>query len=181
MKQLRAALRIWFPIAIAVTTICLLIFATVQHSLRASAYDPQIGMAEDAAARLDTGIFPLLVLPENTVEITKSVSPYIIVFDAKGNYLASSATLDGKPPTLPVGVFDHAKAKGEHRISWQPMPGVRSAVVIVPFKSSSQEGYVVAGRSLREVEQRIQRTFFFSVLVWCATVISTLAATLFIV
>ena len=180
MKHLWAALKIWFPIAIATTFICLLIYAAVQHDLRQSANDPQIQMAEDAAAKLEIGIFPPLVLPEEKVEITKSLAPYMIILDGKGNYLASSATLNGKPPTLPPGVYAHAKANKQHRVTWQPEPGVRSAVTIEYFKGSN-EGYVVAGRSLREVEIRIDRIFTLVVLAWCVTLIVTLAATLFIV
>ncbi len=180
MKHLSAAFKIWFPIAVAVTLVCGLVYATVQQDLRQSANDPQIQMAEDLAGKLGNGILPSRVLPENQVEISKSLSPYVIVFDAKGNYLAASATLDGKPPLLPAGVFDYAKTHGQNRVTWQPRLDVRSAIVVIPFKGS-QEGFVAAGRSLREVEIREDRTWFMVVFVWGTTLFVTLAATLLIV
>ena len=40
--------------------------------------------------------------------------------------------------------------RGEDRLTWQPEPGVRSATVVVHYQGA-QAGFVMAGRSLREV------------------------------
>jgi hypothetical protein len=58
--------------------------------------------------------------------------------------------LEGNLPTVPKGVLDSAKQNGEDRVSWQPAASVRVAAVIVSYK----DGYVLAGRNMREVEQR---------------------------
>ncbi|MGH7237815.1 MAG: hypothetical protein ACREGF_04740, partial [Candidatus Saccharimonadales bacterium] len=42
-----------------------------------------------------------------------------------------------------------------HRVTWQPVSGVRVAAVAVAAKGY----YVVSGRSMQVVEQSIQRTF----------------------
>lgn len=180
MKHLGSAFKIWFPIAIATTLLCSLVFAAVQQEMRQSANDPQIQLAEDAAVKLEQGTLPSQVLPENQVEISKSLAPYVVVYDLKGNYLASSATLDGKPPILPPGVFDHAKANGQHRVTWQPRPEVRSATVIVPFKNGGG-GYVVAGKSLREVEERVDKVKFMALFVWVTVLVVTFAAAILMV
>lgn len=47
-----------------------------------------------------------------------------------GRPVVSSGTLDGKPPTLPRGVFVYTAKAGEDRVTWQPRSGVRQAVVV---------------------------------------------------
>jgi len=128
-----------------------LCYAVVQQDIRQSANDPQIQIAEDSAAKLTDGQSIQNVVPSEKVDIAKSLAPYIIVFDATGKPLASSALLNGQTPTIPAGVFDYIKSNGEDRITWQPQPGVRSAVVVTQFKGSNS-GFVLVGRSLREVE-----------------------------
>ena len=63
---------------------------------------------------------------------------------------AASVILDGKTPALPAGVLESSKELGENRVTWQPRDGVRIAAIIVAYK----DGYVLAGRNLREVEIR---------------------------
>jgi hypothetical protein len=49
-----------------------------------------------------------------------------------------------------MGVLDYVRKNGQDRVTWQPAPGVRMATVVVPYKN----GFVMAGRSLTEVEKR---------------------------
>lgn len=139
--------------AVIITGCSGLIYIAVQQDLRQSANDPQIRMAEDAAAKLASGQQVQIIVPKEKVDIAKSLAPYIIVFDATGKPIASSAQLDGLTPTIPPGVFDYVRQHGEDRITWQPQPGVRSAVVVTQFQGPNS-GFVLAGRSLREVEIR---------------------------
>jgi hypothetical protein len=125
----------------------------VQQDIRQSANNPQIQIAEDAAVKLAGGQSVQDVVPSEKVDIGTSLAPYLIIFDANGNPLASSAQLDGQTPTIPSGVFDSVRKNGEDRITWQPQPGVRSAIVVTQFTGTAS-GFVVAGRSLREVEKR---------------------------
>ena len=131
--------------AVIITGCSGLIYAVGQQDLRQSADDPQIQMAEDAAAKLAGGQQVQSIVPTEKVDIAKSLAPYIIVFDATGKPIASSAQLDGQTPTIPPGVFDYVRQHGEDRITWQPQPGVRSAVVVTQFQGPNS-GFVVAGR-----------------------------------
>ncbi len=162
--------------AIVITGFAGLLEATVQQVLRQSADDPQIQIAEDTAAALTNGQQAQNVVPAEKVDIAKSLATYIIVFDASGKVIASSAQLNGQTPTLPAGVFDSVKQNGEDRITWQPQTGVRSAVVVTQFQGSNA-GFVLAGRSLREVEIREDDILHIILLGWVAILLGSLLAT----
>ena len=149
------SLRRWLPFAVAITGLCGLVFLEMQQVIRQSANDPQIQMAEDAAARLAAGAAADATVPRATVDIASSLAPFVIVYDAQDRVIASSATLDGATPRLPEGVLAAARQSGEDRVTWEPRAGVRIAAVVVPYHG----GAVLAGRSLREVERReVQRS-----------------------
>lgn len=151
--NLKTILKYWLLIAIIICGLCFIIYAIVQQDMRSNADDPQIQMAEDAASQLASGQQVQTVVSAQKVDIATSLAPYIIVFDNTGKPVASSAQLNGQTPTIPSGVFDYVRQNGEDRITWQPQPGVRSAIVVTQFKGANP-GFVVAGRSLREVENR---------------------------
>jgi len=73
--------------------------------------------------------------------------------------------LNGRVPVPPPGVFAATRNVPEQRLTWQPTPGVRSAIVIRHYGGSSP-GFVLAGRSLREVEQRIARLIGIVTIMW---------------
>src|SRR5579859_5713261 len=151
---MKRVLKYWLLIAIIVSGLSGLIYGVVQQEIRQGANDPQIQLAEDAATKLSNGQSAQSVVPAEKVDIAKSLAPYIIVFDATGKPIASSAQLAGQTPTIPSSVFDSVRQSGEDRITWQPRSDVRSAIVVTRFSGSSS-GFVVAGRSLREAESRI--------------------------
>jgi hypothetical protein len=166
----------WIPIAVAVTGLAALVYAAVQQDLRQGANDPQVQLAQDAAARLDAGATPTAVVPSETVELATSLAPYLVVFDSTGGQLASSAVLHGAAPPFPTSVFDAVRRRGEDAITWQPEPGVRSAVVIRPWRG----GFVLAGRSLRLVEERENRTLLISAGIWLLTLGGSAVASLLV-
>jgi hypothetical protein len=161
----------WLPLAIATAGLCALVYLTVQQSLRMGANDPQIQMAEDAASSLNAGASVESVVPSAKVEIADSLAPFVIVFDDSGKVLASSATLHGVVPAYPAGVLDYVRQKGQDRVTWQPKVGVRMATVVVPYNN----GFVMAGRSLTEIEKRESQVESLSGLailgIWAATLI----------
>ena len=144
------ALTSWLPVAVLATVMAGLVYGVGQHILRSGANDPQIQLARDAAAGWDAGAEPVSLVPPTRTDVGRSLAPFLIVFDRSGAEIASSALLDGATPELPSGVFDSVRNAGEDRITWQPAQGVRIAAVIVP----AQHGFVLAGRSLRLVEER---------------------------
>jgi hypothetical protein len=138
MRLIRYTLKYWLPLAAAISAVCGTIYLAVQQDMRMGLNDPQIQMAEDAAHALESGTSPTALMPVGVpqVDIAQSLAPYMIIFDAQGKPLASGAILHGSVPVPPPGVFDFTRKNQEDRISWQPEPGVRSAVVIVPPKTA---------------------------------------------
>ena len=173
---LKTILKYWLLMAAIVTGLSGLLYAAVQQDLRQSANDPQIQMAEDTAAKLADGQQVQNVVPSEKVDIANSLAPYIIIFDATGKPIASSVQLNGQTPTIPSGVFDYVRQNGEDRITWQPQSGVRSAIVVTQFKGPNS-GFVLAGRSLREVEIREDDIMHLILLGWIAILLVTLLAT----
>ena len=136
----------------------------------------QIQMAEDAAAALAAGREPQSLLPSGQVDIAASLAPYLVIFDDAGEPIATSAMLDGQAPRLPRGVFDYVRRHGEDRITWQPRPGVRSAIVVTRI-NGERPGFVLAGRSLREVEKRERQLTATVGLAWVAALAGSFVAT----
>jgi len=170
---LRRAVLAWVPIAVAATGVCGVVYGAVQQDLRQGANDPQIQMAEDAARRLDAGVSPVGVVPAESIDMSQSLRPYMMVFDRSSRLVASSVSLHGGPPPFPSSVFDQVHGSpGQDRITWQPEVGVRSAVVVQAWR----DGYVVAGRSLRLVEERVDRLLLLTGLVWVLTLGARAAA-----
>lgn len=161
-------IRSFLPLAIAITILSGTIYIAVQQNYRQSANDPQIQLAEDVANDLAHKRTPSI--PEKTVEISESLSPYIIIFDKSGNQLQSNALLHGKAPKLPSGVLQSAQNQIETRFTWQPEVGIRQAVVL---RYVAQKGYVLAGRSLREIENREEMLFGYVFFGWVTSLLSS--------
>lgn len=174
--NVKAILGHWLLVAVVVTGLIGIVYAAVQQDIRQGANDPQIQVAEDAATRLAGGEPVQSVVPSEKVDIATSLAPYVIIFDASGNPIASSAQLNGQTPSIPMGIFDSVRQSGEDRITWQPQPGVRSAIVVTQFKGSTS-GFVVAGRSLREIEKREDGLLQILVAGWVVMMLVTLVAT----
>jgi hypothetical protein len=143
-----------YLLLIAVVTIIMgVIYATVQQSYRTGANDPQIQMAEDIGAKIQQGKSVENIFQTDAIDISNSLSPFVVLYDGSGKPLRSTGYLNGKKAELPAGVFDFAKRNGQHSVTWQPQPNVRMAMVLIHINSSPIE-FVAVGRSLREVEIR---------------------------
>lgn len=140
----------------AATVLALLVYAAVQQAHRSGANDPQVQVAGDAARALALGADPHAVAGGPAVDLAASASVWTTVFDAANRVLASTAVLDGRTPAPPAGVLESARAEGENRVTWQPRRGVRSATVSALVPGGSRR-VVTVGRSLREVEVRVER------------------------
>jgi hypothetical protein len=175
MKRFKSILKTWLPFAVTISAFCLFVYAAVQQAYRQGADDPQIQMANDAAGALADGQSADALVPAAKVSVAESLSPFLIIYDGSGKELASSAVLEGQTPALPNGVLDSTKQLGENRISWQPRPGVRIATVIVSYPN----GYVLAGRNMREVEQREGQVSIFTGITWVLAMLGTLAVIAF--
>ncbi|HEY8679719.1 MAG TPA: hypothetical protein VIN01_01575 [Candidatus Dormibacteraeota bacterium] len=166
-------LRRWLPLAVVATVLAGSAFAIGQQLLRTGANDPQVQLAEDAAAQLQSGAAPSDVIPSATTEIATSLAPWVLVYGPDRKQLAGSARLDGKGVEYPTSVFDNAPAGGRRdEVTWQPRAGVRAASVVVGFNG----GWVVAGRSLRLVEEREDALGQLAIAGWLAALVATALA-----
>lgn len=163
---LRRAAAIFLVVATLATLICGLVYGVAQQGLRSGANDPQLQLAEDAAAALAAGAAPAAVTGPATVDVAASLAPFLVVFDASGHLLATSGHLDGGDPIPPAGVLEHATADAPNVVTWQPRDGVRIATVTVRWAN----GTVLAGRSLREVERREDQALLLVAVGWAASI-----------
>jgi hypothetical protein len=151
-ELIRRGVALFLPSAAALTIAAVVAFGAVQQDLRIGANDVPQQLAEDAVRYLEAGESPATVVGSKSVTIETSLVPFLAIYDASGTELASSGTVDGRPPSVPAGVLDSARATGRDAVTWQPRSGIRVAIVVMPWPG----GTVVAGRSLRVIESRIE-------------------------
>jgi hypothetical protein len=175
---IRRAVALWLPAAVGATLVAGLTYVSVQQSYRQSANDPQLQLAEDAAARLSAGEQPAAVVGGTQVDLATSLAPFVAVYGSDDQVLAASGSLDGQPPTPPAGVLQAARDTGANMVTWEPRDGVRQAVEVVPWRSPSGSGTVLAGRSLRQVEQRVDDLTLMLGLGWVVTLLGVAVAAL---
>jgi hypothetical protein len=158
---------IFILLAAMVTVIAGTIYSTVQQAYREGANDPQIEAADTIADLLNQGApADAIVGQSGNVDMAKSLSLFIMIFDKDGKAIASSGKLNDNIPTPPSGVFDYLKKHTEERFTWQPEKGTRIAAVIK--KVSDDKGYVLVGRNLREVEMRERNLTIMVGIAWVA-------------
>jgi hypothetical protein len=148
-----------------ITIFWLGIYGVGQHTRRREANQPQIKMVETAIEKLALGAEITSVIPTNNIDMATSLEPFMIVFNENGEVATASVKLDGTTPNIPKGVLDNAKSKGINKVTWQPKAGVRNAVVVKPYP----HGWILAGRSLAEVEARENNWQKIFGLLWLAT------------
>lgn len=173
------AMRYWVPLAVAVTGLVLLVHLAVQQDLRMGGNDLPAQIAQDTAASIAKGSEPWTVTGRDDIDIAASLSTWTLVFDDSGTLVAGTPALDGKRAVPPTGVFTVAKTSGEDRVTWQPRPGVRQALVAV--RIAGGRGVVMAGRSLRETEAHIDQQARIAIAAWAAIMAATLVAALLFV
>ncbi len=167
----------WLPLAVGGTVILLVGYVTLQQSHRQQANDPQIMLAEDAAQALNGG-YPANALFESSTktDMSKSQSPFGMVFDSTGKLLGSSAfNGTGAVPLPPSGIFDYLRTHEEDRVTWQTPSGLRFAAIALPWKVSSAassspglatSGFVLVARSLRDTETRVNQLGWIMIFGW---------------
>jgi hypothetical protein len=154
MSKYNSLFKNWLAYAAIITLLCGIVYIVVQQNYRLSANDPQVQLARDAANAIDKGADPKSLISSGpAIEISQSFSPFLVIYDAAGNIVAGSATLNGKALKIPQGVITYIQKNGKDAASWQPQPGVRQAMV--GFSSANKAFIIVAGRSLKLTEERI--------------------------
>jgi len=173
IKNNHLKLALYFLAFSLLTLVFLTIYAVGQQIIRQTANDPQIQIAEDSAAYLSRGGTATDFDNPNKTDMAQSLTPFLMVYSLEGKPLASSGQLSGKMPFMPLGVLE-AAARGENRVTWQPTPSLRFALVVHPI-AGQNAGYVAVGRSLREIEIREDNLLKISALAWLAGIILLLA------
>jgi len=161
----------WLGYAAVVSLFCMLVYTAVQQSFRQSANDPQYQLAQDAVNAINKGTDPKLLTGTRPLDIAETLSPYVLIYDANGNAIGNNVTLDGAAPKLPGGVLDEARKNGTNSVTWQPRPAIRQATVMM----ATHRGYVVvAGRSLQNTEDHIDRLGMLVLFGWAASLVAML-------
>ncbi|HSW85470.1 MAG TPA: hypothetical protein VLF79_02560 [Candidatus Saccharimonadales bacterium] len=132
-------------------------YVAIQQSLRLSLNDPQWQIAEDTSIKLASGADPTSVLP-TTIDESQSLSPFVTIVDNKIHVIASSGKIGNIVPLPPASSFTDSQKRGHNWFTWQHNDNtLRDATVIVTFHSGSHSGYVLVARSMKQVENTIQR------------------------
>jgi hypothetical protein len=179
MQHFRRIIGYWIPLAVVASGLCFFTYVAVQQNYRMNANDPQIEMAQNAVLALKKGQTPDSIIPGNQVDLAASLSPFMIIYDSAGKAVASSGVLNGQIPAVPMGVLTSALKSGENRVTWEPQPDVRIAAVVDSYSISGSEGYVLAGRSLKEVEARISNLTLMLTITWLCALVASLIAIIF--
>lgn len=140
-----------------ITLISLMVYGVAQQMLRQGANNVPVQLAADVINKLESGVSVKSVALPTGIEISKSLSPFVIILDQNKKVLVSSATLNSQIIVIPAGVFDFVARNGEDRITWQPQAGIREAIVVDKYSAGGTSGFVVAGTSLKETESTIDK------------------------
>lgn len=168
-------LRADIVIIVAIVAVFGTIYVTAQQVVRLGANDPQVQLAEDLVPNLSGGMDPANLLGGQKTELGRSLAPFLIVYDAESKVLTSSVELAGNVPIVPKGVLDVAKKEGRNITTWKPKEGLYLAIVVNYYKSPSSEGYIVVGRSLREVDKSLNKILTLVAMAGVVTLAVTLA------
>lgn len=157
---------IWICSFIIISVIFGTIYAVIQQNSRLSANDEQVKIAYDISNSIENGSDINSLVSTNKIDISKSLSPFIIIYDDEKNVISSSGLLNNEIPQLPKGVLDYTLLHNENRVTWQPQNNVRIAAVVKKFESGNMSGYVLVGKSLKEVEDRDSHMFLLVLVAW---------------
>ena len=172
IRAIPVRLKIWIMILIVTTLIAGLAFGLVQQALRQSANDPQTQLAEDLTNAYNSGAQPQDLIPSGQSDITTSLAPFAAVYDGSGKPLVASGQINKQSPTLPSGVFDYVSKHSQENFTWQPTKDFRAALVV----KKANSGYIMVGRSFREVEMRENNLQLITLVGWAATLVLSLIA-----
>lgn len=160
---------------LAITGICALIYLVSWQNLCFQANNPQLQMSQDIAYQLSQGKDPSTLMPPQTIDIAKNLSPFVIVFDNTGKAIATNANVQGDIPPIPPEVLQAAGFEGQNIVTWQPREDIRAKVVVTGYSGNSA-GYVLVGRSLQEFDKQQQQLMLTVGIGWLVIIAVSLFA-----
>src|SRR3954470_11132108 len=109
----KPSVQLWLAILGAATLVLIGSYAMVQQSTRLGANDIPTIEAQNLEQLLKKGTTPEEAVSDNAVDLgSGALAPFAIVTDDSYHVVASSASLDGKTPLPPAGVFKYTKVHG---------------------------------------------------------------------
>lgn len=135
------------------------IYGGIQQAQRSAANSPQIQLAQDNLAKVQSGDQPDFSNTDK-IDVAKSLAPFVVIYDKNGKPTSGTGYLNGKLAEAPMGTLQAAKGKEYNAVTWQPEGNVRIAAVTV----AAGDNYVLSGRSLKEVEKNEDLTFQITLL-----------------
>lgn len=162
--------RAWLAIVGSATLVLGASYAMVQQATRLSADDLPLTTSQVAKQELQSGSNPKDVVPSLKTNLAYDTSVFMVITDSSQHILASSAVLNGQTPLPPSGVFSFTNYHGTDHFTWVPSPGVRLATRVTKYGSSPNDGFIVAGQSLKPFEDRISVFTWIALAAWLATI-----------
>jgi len=166
----KSAVRIWLAIVGVAAILLITAYTFVQQEARLSANDQPQDTAQVEKHQLENGAQPSDVVPTVKTDLSSDSSVFVTVTDSSEHVLASSASLDGSASLPPANTFVFTKQHGSDHFTWQPRSGVRLATYILPYGNSPNDGFIIAGQSLKQAEKRIETYTVLMVIAWLAVV-----------
>jgi hypothetical protein len=167
---------IWIVFNLSISFMCAVVYVAAQQVLRMGADEPVVRLAIDTVWKMENGETAEEAVGSDIVDISVSLSPFVMVFDANKTLIAASGRMNGALLLYPKGVLGYVDKHGEDRISWLGINGVRYNSVAL----KAGIGYVVAARSLREVETLIGLIGTLILLAWALYIVVSIPAYYFI-
>lgn len=147
----------WLVSLLAISIVFVIIYFAAHYAMRSSTNEPQIQIATDTAWKTALQLAQngkIVPLEGEKADIGTSPDSFVIVYNKDGEVIDSTGVYNGQVPKLPDGVLQ-GTVEGEKTIfTWEPVENVRIAAVVV---SSGKYGYVLAGKSLAETENSINK------------------------
>lgn len=136
-------------------------YVFVQQDSRSGINIPLIQIMQSVKADLQAGVKPSAILEARQIDLSSSQSPFITLYGLDKKVIGSSQSLNGRTLTLPIGVLDISRSRGESRVTWQPTSELRFASITDYVPTF---GYVSVSESLREIEDRATKSAWIALL-----------------
>lgn len=160
--------RWWLAIVGTATILLITAYTLAQQSTRLAANDLPLSTAQTIKHGLASGAQPSDVIPAIKTDLRTDSTVFVTITDGSEHILASSATLDGQPSLPPAGTFAFAKDHGSDHFTWQPKTNVRLATFILRYGTAPNDGFIITGQSLTQVEDRIGTYGWLALAAWLA-------------
>lgn len=162
----------WLILLFLVTFTSLLTYLLTQQSLRLGANELPVRLATATVINLEEGKSAESAIPADKIDISRSLDPFVMVYDHNKNLVATSGMMGSSTPSYPKGVLDHVDKNGEDRVTWQTPTGLRFATIAM----KAGDNYVVAAYSLHEREGLIDHIGQLVLLAWSAFFVCSMLA-----